>query len=256
MLNAVLSGKARSVLHSDGSLEAVSTILLKYEDPRTATIFERISYMPGPLAWELIRRSSGGVLQEYRFAELIEIQFWPNWFMTAADRSHSQPDVFLRWEVGDPAVQIDMILEAKMPNGVQGSWQWRDQLEAYRDHVREGEYSSAESIAQRLVYICIDGLGRKPADAVIRMTSTLQIPAGLPPVTFAGCTWQSIADSLGEMVEANDLSLMPAALADDLVRSFAFLGHAHLSMPDAVLAMDYPNQATESMKTILAWSIK
>jgi hypothetical protein len=185
MLNAILNGKSASVLDQEGVPAAVADMLRTREDARTSTIFERLSYLPGPVAWSLLRRASGGTLPSYRLAHLETIEFWPNWSMGREDRHHAQPDVFLRWTLGDPGQAFEMIVEAKLPWTGQWEGQWRDQLDAYRNHIlglAPGVYQTAEmGIPNGLIYLCVDGLGRRPAENIAGRKADFKLPADLPP---------------------------------------------------------------------------
>lgn len=86
MLNAVLAGKKRGTgLHSSHmALEEAEGA----EDVLTASVFERLSYLPE----DLLARVLSDVLGE-PFGPLQRIEYWPSWYL--ADGTRVEPDVLL-----------------------------------------------------------------------------------------------------------------------------------------------------------------
>ena len=87
-------------------------------------MFERVSYLSGATAWDLLRETfPEASLPGRKLASLDEVVFWPTW--SAASEKLGQrvePDVALRFSVGEPARTVALIVEAKL-----GSLQNRDQ---------------------------------------------------------------------------------------------------------------------------------
>lgn len=87
MLNAVIAGKKRGT-----GLEGQRLKLGQAEgaeDVITATVFERLSYLPG----ELFSATLAELIGE-PFGPLEEISFWPSWYL--GDGRRVEPDVLLR----------------------------------------------------------------------------------------------------------------------------------------------------------------
>ena len=77
MLNAILNSKSGRLSRDDEHNIRWKEIYRASEDLLTATIFERLSYLPPEIAWELLVSASGGQLPKYRLVEITNIEFWP-----------------------------------------------------------------------------------------------------------------------------------------------------------------------------------
>lgn len=87
MLNAVLAGKKRGTgLHSlHVALESAEGA----EDVLTASVFERLSYLPEHLLTRVLSELLGEA-----FGPLQRIDYWPSWYL--ADGTRVEPDVLLQ----------------------------------------------------------------------------------------------------------------------------------------------------------------
>lgn len=82
------------------------------QDLVTATIFERLSYLPAPTAWQLLADASGDKLHPYRVVDITGIEFRPMW--SNKERALGvEPDVFITLDLGGPARKVHVIVEAK-----------------------------------------------------------------------------------------------------------------------------------------------
>ena len=262
MFNAVIGRKAGNAETEEALPEPVSEIFRTREDCRTATIFERLSYMPGLCAWNILRRACGkGELQEYRLAELEHIGFWPNWKISRFDRTYAQPDVYMRWSLGDPAQYVDLIIEAKLPWTSQSTDQWRSQLESYRDEILGYDGNSVHFTSdispERVIYLIVDGHLPTGGFGTLGSDYTLgpQEFEDLPTVSFAACTWQSLAEALGDLEHEGRLTAVAPALLIDVRGALTYLGHAYFQMPTALLGMKSFADADLSLNTISKWKI-
>ncbi|MNF72663.1 hypothetical protein D3C84_546450 [compost metagenome] len=98
MLNAVLAGKKRGT-----GLEGLRLrigVAEGAEDVVTATVFERLAYLPDELFCAVFAE-----LLDMPFGPLREISYWPSWYLSNGSRV--EPDVFL----GDD--QQHLLVEAK-----------------------------------------------------------------------------------------------------------------------------------------------
>ena len=137
MLHALLRSKRpRGAVPDPGDVDDVSPIdadlLSGREDPLTATVFERIAYLPDDVAWKLIRGCStllegSEPLREAAPKGSPSWVFWPS--VRPAEQSRNsvrvEPDVVAGW--GDTV----LLLEAKH-RGEQWTGQWLDQIRAVR----------------------------------------------------------------------------------------------------------------------------
>lgn len=258
MLRSVLHAKSGNIVDQQGIAHSVLSILRTSEDARTSTVFERLVYLPPEAAWALLRSSCADALPAYRCVELLEVKFWPNWRLERADRLRAQPDVYLRWSVGDPAAIVDMVVEAKLPGGQQNPKQWLDQLEAYRDNFSirdDGEPAPLEDQADQVYYICVDGLGRRPSAEILERIPE-DLPKPLPMVRFCGCSWDSIAHALDRLTTDRKLGSASMALVDDLRVTLEFCGHRVFHLPEEILALSLEARGNEIWQELETWALE
>ncbi len=232
MLRSILHGKSRRAEGVNGISQSVGALFRNLEDARTSTIFERLTYFPPVIAWDLLRLSSKNAVPDFRLVELAEVKFWPKWQIARSGRKFVEPDVYMRWVVGDPSIIIDMIIEAKLPGAIsQSPQQWLDQLEGYRDHFHAPEDSSINEtdaaktgVAQTVIHLSVDGLGSDPQSRQKLLVPTV-VTKGLPAVRFVACSWQSLAEALDELGRLGRLEHVPNPLVEDLRKAFDYCGH-------------------------------
>lgn len=131
MLQALLHGKLTAPgTDEEGAETGLGADVGGREDPLTASVFERLSYLPLPFTWALLARAVVP-RTEHRWpatpAEEPSWSFWPS--LRPGEGGHNtvrvEPDVVLR--CGDLVV----LFEAKH-RGAQCAWQWREQVLAAR----------------------------------------------------------------------------------------------------------------------------
>lgn len=126
------------------------------EDSLTSTVFGLMSYLPQPSAWTLLQKAVPG-WPSYRFGSLDIVEFWPAWPPKGNNVRMTEPDAYLRFSMGDPAVIIDVIVETKRgPSAHQSAYQWQCQIEAYREFVELG----TEKDADHVYYLAVSGLSK------------------------------------------------------------------------------------------------
>ncbi|WP_097522176.1 hypothetical protein [Sinorhizobium sp. BJ1] len=152
MLHAVAGRKAGRLQSNDGQVSWLAAFRMS-EDLLTASVFGRLAYLEGAVLWRILRRTFGSGLPDFRVAELSDITFWPVWDDSAETNGTVEPDVFLDFKLGDPAISMRMIVEAKFGTyPTQHANQWVRQWTAYRE--ANGDDGN------RVVLAAIGGLGK------------------------------------------------------------------------------------------------
>lgn len=106
MLNAVLAGKKRGT--GLQNLQARLEQAEGAEDVLTASVFERLAYLPDNLFAEVFTKLLG-----QSFGPLQSIDYWPSWFLEENnDRQRVEPDVLLQ------DAQCSLLVEAKRHDAV------------------------------------------------------------------------------------------------------------------------------------------
>lgn len=136
MLKALLHRKLpRGVVQSDGENDEDDRPHVeptRREDPLTATIFERLAYLPPNLTWDILRRATkplaeGPALPRDAPTGAPAYGFWPS-LRPGADGANAQrvePDVLVAWP------DTLLVVEAKH-YGEQWAGQWVEQIRAVR----------------------------------------------------------------------------------------------------------------------------
>ena len=131
------------------------------EDVLTAAVFSRLSYLPAPVFWRLLC-DLFHVLPRRQLAELKTIEFWPSWDHPSKDRMRVEPDVFLQFNIGDPTLTVDLLIEMKRyEDWSQYAGQHIDQLKSYF-YEDEGESVNLEDKGEQLYFLALGGLGKNP----------------------------------------------------------------------------------------------
>lgn len=141
MLNAILSGKAGRTDLGGGEARSWREIFKANEDLVTATVFERLSYLPGSLMWAILAIAAKKQLPFYRMASLTNFEFWPKWPRSefpSEEHKYVEPDVFLEFDLGDPVQRAHVIVEAKF-GGWQDGKQWDQEVKAWKDFILDQE---------------------------------------------------------------------------------------------------------------------
>lgn len=162
MLNAILNSKSGRLSRDDEHNIRWKEIYRASEDLLTATIFERLSYLPPEIAWELLVSASGGQLPKYRLVEITNIEFWPNW--STEERARGvEPDVFIELELGEPAKRIHIIVESK-----HGGRQSKSQLSAEIQGWIEAIVSEEDERPDEIFVMAVGGLSSNDRRSKLR----------------------------------------------------------------------------------------
>lgn len=190
MLNAILNSKAGR-LHTDEERSVRWKELFRgSEDLITATVLERLSYLPAEVAWGLLVEASSGQLPSFRVAELAQIHFWPMWGAEGRVRG-VEPDVFLAFELGDPSRRAEVILEAKH-GGQQYEAQWEAEITAWAEAVSDED----AKLPDLLIMLAIGGIPDRRAQNIRRTAFIEDIrrrSPQLPDLSVVMIGWQDLA---------------------------------------------------------------
>lgn len=262
MLQSILHGKSRNADGPDGVPQSVGALFRKLEDARTSTIFERLAYLPPTVGWNLLRLSCNNAIPEFRLVELADVKFWPNWQIVRSGRQMVEPDVYMRWVVGDPSIIIDLIIEAKLPGAIsQSPQQWLDQLEGYRDFFCAPDDDDSDRIAiitpdcaHMVFHMSVDGLGANPHSQLKSLIPSV-LPDALPEVRFVACSWQTLAEALDSMDRLGGLDEVPRPLVEDLRKAFDYCGHQAFRIADGIFRLDTQIGYENTMSALADWRI-
>ncbi len=105
-----------------------------------------------------------------------------------------EPDVFIQFEVGDPSIHIDLIVEAKL-GGAQYAHQWYRQWEALRARNAPNEEQFAGT--RKVYLLAIGGVGSSAAELAARLKSEiLTVSDGKTALTAAAADWSRLYTAL------------------------------------------------------------
>ena len=230
MLNAVLSGKAKRLDTGNGETLSWREVLRTNEDIITATLFERLTYLPGNVAWEILVRTFHLGLTLYRVARLERIEFWPRW--SEEGDSSVEPDVFMRWSVGDPARRVDFVVEAKH-GGAQYSQQWSRQQNAYASWSADDDVTVDET-----VFLAIGGAGENPQETANNLSVEVQQETGSKVKMKAlAADWTHLAAAL---FRAKSQVSQPEvkSVINDMLEALAEFGYRHFELSSSLLSIE------------------
>lgn len=204
MLNAVLAGKKRGTGLSSQQMALESAE--GAEDVLTASVFERLSYLPA----ELLSSVLGDLLGE-PFGPLQRIDYWPSWYL--ADGTRVEPDVLLQGS------ELTVLVEAKRHDHVrqQLATQLTNELQAgWRQNV----------LSKPCILLTLGGLNDYSEAGRQRLLAEL-LP--LLPAGSAG-RFRLICASWQQLYQALEARLPPDSppgclrLLDDIAKCYAWHG--------------------------------
>ncbi|WP_341214111.1 hypothetical protein [uncultured Limimaricola sp.] len=221
------------------------------EDLVTATLIERLSYLPGAIAWTILAKTYEGQLPAFRMASFDSIEFWPRWDYSVDDRSHVEPDAFFQLTLGDPAQRWHVIFEAKH-RAEQYAKQWRLEQDAYLARPDEED----ETLPDRIVFMALGGLRGSTGAAAARMigqqvSDERQRRGGAAvEILTVAADWSDMAQALAEVEPHAEHE---ARLISDMIEALAIFGYRHLTLSDGLLHAG-PFEDWQSSMDTLGWS--
>lgn len=200
MLSAILNGKGRRLPTSLPAGASLRMAFVRSEDILTSTVFERLAYLDGPVFWALLAATfRPRILPARKVAELSHIEFWPTWGQAKATLAKAvEPDVVLRFSVGDPVQEITLIVECKL-GGLQYPDQWAQEWIAY-----QAENASEDGVAETCL-LALGGLSTGAEAMVDAFTERLRKSHGIE-VKAAAADWRDLLKALDglELSRASD----------------------------------------------------
>lgn len=242
MLSAILNGKGRRLPTSLPAGASLRMAFVRSEDILTATVFERLAYLDGSVLWALLVATfRPHVLPERKVAELASIEFWPTWSLAGDEAGGSvEPDVVMRFSVGDPSVEVVLVVECKL-GGLQYPAQWGREWIAARN-----EGAADEAVETYL--LALGGLPTSAAAVVEAFTDKLRETTGIE-VKAAAADWRDLLRALDGL----DLSRQSdRRIVSDLKGALALHGYAeHVPMAELVamvLALGIRTGSAEALR--------
>lgn len=122
------------------------TLYKANEDSLTASIFERLRYLPKELFHYILQHALFDEIPELDITKMESIEYWPNWESeNTSNKKRVEPDIFIR------TLTHDLIIEAKRyDTNQQNPKQWEREIQAYYD---EYKYDS-----KPLLFIALGGI--------------------------------------------------------------------------------------------------
>ena len=218
MLNAVTQGKAGRVAVGGETPVSWRALYTSSEDLLTATVFERLSYLP-PHHFITVLAVTFGLPFPHMRAPMIDLEFWPRWKPDdQSDRVYVEPDVFLRVRDDATGFAQDLIVEAKPKSNVtpQCDNQWSEQIQAYATTMESQPKS-------HLRFLALGGLGRdyKTRTQIIQTKVQLPESSGLN-VSFHGADWMTLRRAVERL---RGLHCCQDSLLDDICTGLDLAGH-------------------------------
>lgn len=192
MLHAVNSGKAGRI-RIEGLEQRISwrKVFKENEDPLTAVVFTRLSYIPGEMAWRILRRNARSLHNlPDSLGELDEIHFWPKVNAESLGRGYVEPDAILCFKAGT------VLIEAKRSDSeLQYAKQWAEELATCASDPEQDD-------GLPVYLLAIGGIERLSNEWIAQKAKEVQQIAKERKLTLpqywipAGCTLQGLRDSI------------------------------------------------------------
>ncbi|MDO5612784.1 MAG: hypothetical protein Q4G14_06010 [Paracoccus sp. (in: a-proteobacteria)] len=222
MLNAILRSKSGRLRVGDEISISWRELFRANEDLVSATILERLSYLTPATAWTLLVEAASGQLPFYRTAQLNGIDFWPIWATDNRQRG-VEPDAFIQLELGDPAIKMHIIVEAKR-GGHQNLGQWANEIGGWVEN-------TDDEMPDHLVLLALGGNADTRQRDEMRqqfLSSMRAHHSRLPKLSLAMIEWHDIARACTVLTALPDHEKRIVA---DIAEGLALCGHYHLVTP-------------------------
>jgi hypothetical protein len=253
MLNAILNGKAGTVPDGVKPGDSWKSIFRFNEDLLTATILERLSYLDAPLFWLILQSSfAPDLLPRGNVADLKEFSLWPRWTEASTLLGKSViPDALIRFEVGDPATEIILILEAKL-DGSQNAQQWAQEWIAYHSEGERDESAEVYLVALGGLYGQAKFQVLKLADEANTIINEL---GGVGDLKAVGADWSDLATAIYDL--SHHASSANRRILHDIKEALALRGYRQVRLL-ADLPADAHNLCSlsdHSMEILRPWNV-
>ncbi|MDI9849516.1 hypothetical protein QM467_15780 [Rhodoblastus sp. 17X3] len=213
MLSAILRGKSRRIPDSVTPGASLKSVFKSSEDLLTATVFERLSYLPGEILWQILCETfKPPLLQSRKVATLEELEFWPYWNKANETlKKDVEPDVVMRFSIGDPAKCVTLIIECKL-GGAQHPNQWAEQWIAHAEEFRGDE------APDECFFLALGGLRNRAAETVAIFCDEITRLHGQIGIQASAADW---LDLLGALRNVNEQSSSLRRIIADIQEGLA-----------------------------------
>ncbi len=225
MLNAILSSKSGRLRLDDQDAIRWREVFRTSEDLLTATVIERLSYLPPDLTWQILVAASNGRIAPYRLVDLQEIEFWPMWDLEGRARG-VEPDVFIRLALGDPPRDTHVIVETKH-GASQRVTQWTAEIRGWLQYIADGEIEQPES----LVFLAIEGNDDDATQAARRKALLSALEGQLPEDLRLSVVTLAWLDILRASKEVEARNTHEGRILDDIGKGLELCGYFDRTVP-------------------------
>jgi hypothetical protein len=252
MLNAILRGKARCLAADLKAGQPWRSVFRSSEDLLTAAVFERLAYLDGSTFWQVLRRAiQPDLLPPRTVAELEECTFWPRWLLSAGqEQGLVEPDIYLRFKIGDPPAYYSFIVEAKLRRR-QSARQWAQEWSAYQQILEEEHHPQGETLL-----LAIGGLDRTPGwlPAMVKQANLMLREPDLPKLRAASIEWGGLLKAVLEACQDNHDPRSRCVL-DDIVEALGLHGYRDIQLMASLSDVARPfHNISQSMDTLARWN--
>lgn len=247
MLKALLHRKLPrgTVDTDDGDADDVARIEpTRREDPLTATIFERLAYLPPNLTWDILHRATkplanGPALPPDAPTGAPAYGFWPSLRPGAggANAQKVEPDVLVSWP------DTLLVVEAKH-YGVQWAGQWVEQIRAIQ--------AIPAHSAKRIWFIAVGGIVAHEQDtnaAHVRRELSSASPGLL------AMRWEELHHAIDD-VRISCRAPEQLAVLKDIAAALDAWGYRKKTWFSSLRATEPLMRANESMNVLQTWRIR
>ncbi|HRI68759.1 MAG TPA: hypothetical protein PK156_31235 [Polyangium sp.] len=248
MLKALLHRKLRrDVVQSDNDTDEDDRPHVeptRREDPLTATIFERLAYLPSSLTWNILRWATkrladGPVLPSEVPLGAPTYLFWRN-LRPGVDGRNAQrvePDVLVSWP------ETLLIVEAKH-YGVQWAGQWVEQIRAVR--------AMPEHAEKTIWLIAVGGIVAHELEA--QAAQVRHVLANVSPGLLA-MRWEDLHHAIDEF-RISSRAPEQLAILNDIAAALDAWGYRKKTWFSSLRSAGPLVRANESMNVLQMWRVR
>jgi hypothetical protein len=234
MLNAILHGKAGNLGTGAADGKSWRSLYQDREDLLTATILERLTYLPSEIAWSLVCESAIPLHPLPKsLGELVEVRYWPRLPPLLQGGKYVEPDAILRFERGT------LIAEAKRyDDPMQSAWQWAHEWAAFWSKSTNGP-SGAGNSPDNVFLLALGGFAERKVRRLEQEARELLIShfaSRHPELRAIPCHWLTLANNVYRHcrnAEQEGQNAGVRQILGDIARAFELHGyHPQLLLDD------------------------
>lgn len=231
------------------------TLFKRSEDLLTATVFERLSYLPAKRFYDILSETFGFSIEEIedntKLIKLKTIEFWPRWEDVTDHAFIVEPDVFLCFCIQETDQMIDVIIEAKPfdTGTLQYKTQWERQILSYA--------TMAIDLAEPTIgvkFLALGGLGFDTDLSFSRLEKEFyetcdktKLPENLD---MKGCSWSALLNICEKL---KNLTEFESRIISDILEALSLSGYSKRShFNDLLLGLSH-HDLDASLQQIKYW---